>query len=315
MSSANRQSHNKARRNFNASTTGYDKVWFVSNVDALTCGICLGVLNNPYQCKNGHMCCKGCFMALFLQTRECRLCPGCRLDIDIDSLSVNLYAKNMIDTLTVTCNCREDKDAQQFECNWTGTLEERADRMCPVMFVDCANLGCNVSDYHLADLEKHKLVCLYRVKHCKYCDKHVPNRTESGLLHKNLCEQRPITCEYCNKLLPNKTASGLLHKNLCEHRPVTCECGMVMSARDRDRHIWDEECDMLPTRCLVHQMFGVCIPACTGRVTIRDLWTHLGPMEQFVRSVFDQHIQINHCSCTYDVVRREDAGADDENCV
>ncbi len=94
-----------------------------------------------------------------------------------------------------------------------------------------------------------------------------------------------------------------------------------MPARDRDHHIWDEECDMLPTRCLVHHMFGMCIPTCTGRVTVRDLWSHLGPMEQFVRSVFDQHLNMNNCKCVYDVTRRDmdddndDDANHDKNCV
>jgi hypothetical protein len=96
---------------------GYPKEIFIDKVpDELTCGICLGVLKNPKQCKTGHSFCHSC-VAKLLETKT-KVCPSCKKKFNkLKELTCNILAKELIENLTVTC---DDED-----CLWRGPLHQK----------------------------------------------------------------------------------------------------------------------------------------------------------------------------------------------
>jgi hypothetical protein len=242
--------------------TGFNKSMFVSDVSDLSCGICLDVYNNPYQCKTGHMYCKSCFVS-FLKSSTGDRCPTCRVEIGVHDLSANLYVKNVIDDLIVTCKCLEDDDTKHMGCDWTGKLSERSSRQCPVLFGDCDSPGCKVVGYHLTRLKAHKKKCMYRISECVLCGKNMP--------HSDIKQ----------------------HKRICESRIVICsDCGIEMTNRDLCVHHGEYLCEMIPFRCPFDSLFGMCVPSCTGSVNRVTELSHLGEHEMLINTIFDKYLEL-----------------------
>ncbi len=98
-----------------------------------TCGICMEVLNNPHQCKNGHCYCLWCITQALTVRQEC---PTCKVPLSKGTLSANLIVRNVIDMLPVKCvnGCEEKK------CDWKGTIESLPTHLkteCQFVAVDC----------------------------------------------------------------------------------------------------------------------------------------------------------------------------------
>ena len=83
------------------------------------CIICLQVLSNPYQCRNGDVFCFKCISEWFRKGHDS--CPGCRAFLTLDLLIPNKIVKNIIDGMLIKC------DKKSFEkddfCDWIGTEE------------------------------------------------------------------------------------------------------------------------------------------------------------------------------------------------
>src|SRR5689334_22205534 len=95
--------------------SGYPSTLLVNAVNEnLLCGICLEVLNNPQQCKNGHMCCKECLRLTTLTKNEC---PTCKCSLDGDRTSCNRYVREVVENLEVKCG--------SISCTWKGSLCQR----------------------------------------------------------------------------------------------------------------------------------------------------------------------------------------------
>jgi hypothetical protein len=63
---------------------GFSKDIFVNEIPTeLCCGLCSYVLNDPHQCKNGHMFCKPCFTKSLKFTQSC---PTCKVIVDVEFL-------------------------------------------------------------------------------------------------------------------------------------------------------------------------------------------------------------------------------------
>jgi hypothetical protein len=242
---------------------GFDKNMFVSDIAGLSCGICLDVFNNPHQCKIGHMFCKSCIVD-YLKTPEGNSCPTCRVAMDVDNLSASLFVKNVIDKLIVTCKCLEDETIAIAGCEWTGSLAERAGRVCPFLYADCDNPGCKVVGYNLTRLKAHKKKCSFRISKCLLCKLDMPH---SDLIGK--------------------------HKSVCEFRIVTCvDCGVKMTCSEISVHHGEYLCEMSPYECPYRSLFGLCVPSCTGSVNQANHNTHLGECEMLIKTIFDKHLEL-----------------------
>ena len=104
------------------------------------CLICLEILNDPVQCKRGHVFCRECILAAL---KKCEECPSCRDSLTEATLSECLFAKQQITSRQIYCFTCVDggkepekkssssgssgggakKRAKIDACTWTGKLE------------------------------------------------------------------------------------------------------------------------------------------------------------------------------------------------
>ncbi len=94
---------------------GYSLEMFSEAPDPMfKCSICLLVLRDPVQCKNGHMNCRTCIRRAMKRLLKC---PVCRCDVNEGLLSSCLVIKEQIKELKVVCSDRG--------CNWIGIQSQR----------------------------------------------------------------------------------------------------------------------------------------------------------------------------------------------
>jgi hypothetical protein len=116
---------------------------FIHDISAeYKCSICTEVLNDPVQCRAGHMFCRHC-VSVWLQNHV--NCPECRIDLSIDSLSDARLIRNFISELQV--RCKTILDTEIHDCEWTGQLNQLDNHMitCDRRPVVCpfSNKGTN----------------------------------------------------------------------------------------------------------------------------------------------------------------------------
>ena len=174
---------------------------FVTPLDEnLMCCICLGTLQDPHQCQNGHNCCKSC-IEIYLQD-GCKPCPmrcSC-VFFSINDLVKNRALAGLISNLVIRCPSAELGG----KCDWTGmvsTLQNHEDT-CPYTMVTCSCEGC-VELFPRKDIEHHELhTCVHRKAPCVWC--HVPMTLDRLTFHQ--CDDELIPCPHeCNDSLGNVT--------------------------------------------------------------------------------------------------------------
>src|ERR1700710_322235 len=110
-----------------ASSGGYPCEWFLQMSDDLVYILCLGILNDPQQCKNGHLFCKHCILKSVLTLKKC---PTCKLKLYVKDLSSCLLAKTMIENLQVRCH--RLPILSPGSCSWTGPMFKHLYHVCLV---------------------------------------------------------------------------------------------------------------------------------------------------------------------------------------
>ena len=149
---------------------GADPVWEQRIVDEdlakeLTCSICLQLLCEPRQCKNGHLFCSACILQSIEKRAEC---PQCRCTLREKSLSRSLFVERSLRTLQIYCpNHFLDEDTV---CEEMLTLETRIahERECGFAQVVC-QYSPSCGKIRRSDMEDHKAVCEYRPVTCHLC--------------------------------------------------------------------------------------------------------------------------------------------------
>jgi hypothetical protein len=84
------------------------------------CGICLEILNNPHQCKNGHC---ACFNCLKTSLKISENCPTCKIPLNTNTMSRNLMLNQLINGLDLKCNGSDPNS--DLKCTWKGKLQDR----------------------------------------------------------------------------------------------------------------------------------------------------------------------------------------------
>lgn len=222
-------------------SSGYSTKLFVEQPsDEFICGLCLDVLNNPHQCRNGHCFCYGCVCsALAIQ----RMCPLCKCAMSVDSMNSNLLVRNLIEKTNVRC--------ENVGCPWTGHLHRLDGHLCnecEYRLMICTNDGCSVR------VPQNQL------------DAHV--REE--------CPFRHITCEYCCKSFKSDDFTG--HIESCELRPIVCSCNKKLLNEQLAVHL-REECPMAVTPCPLHYM-KCCTADCPKRMIRSQIDEHISRVTQ-----------------------------------
>lgn len=212
------------------------------------CGLCDEVLNDPLQCKNGHMNCDECWRDLTKKTGpECTIC---RTNV-FGSLSRSLVIGQQVAALLVTCECLEDQQVilqnDGMGCGWTGTVIDRSARFCPLLYGVCPNIGCSIQ-LPLKRLINHRWNCPKRLKICPEC-----------------------TLEFTFAELCG------IHKTTCPNRVhyVTCSCNVVVKENELHMHK-DYACPLTMLACPYMRDLNKCVDGCDGFVQRSQLSSHLG---------------------------------------
>ena len=222
-------------------SSGYPTKLFVEPPsDDFICGLCLDVLNNPHQCRNGHCFCYGCICsALAVQ----KVCPLCKCSMNVESMNSNLLVRNLIDKSYVKC--------ENVGCDWTGTLhrfESHFVNDCDYRLLICTNEGCS------ARLPR------------KLLDTHV--REE--------CPFRKVVCEFCSKSFKSEECSD--HLGSCELRPIVCRCLATVLNENLSSHLRDE-CPLEPCPCPLFYM-NCCKADCPKQIIRSQINEHISHVTQ-----------------------------------
>jgi hypothetical protein len=222
---------------------GHPRHIFVDIDKQFDCGLCLDILNDPFQCKNGHMFCKSCILHSI--NKVGRKCPTCKTYLTTETISRNLLANNQIHDAKVKCACFDE------QCDWIGTISTRSNRDCPYLYAQCQNENCGEVLLRTEMASHLTMKCAKRFKQCSYC--HIGFQFDV------------LTT----------------HKRACLHKPMRCECGSKLPVHEIPLHRGGE-CSAVIVNCPVFDNYHVCVPTCIGTVRRGDIETHLGASSELI---------------------------------
>ena len=139
---------------------GFDTDRFTSDVsDALTCGICRDVLEDPVQAPCEHAYCKSCIEGWLVHEA---ICPECRRPLSISTLRpLFRYMRNDLNRLRLSCR------NQAYGCDVISDLEfiGNHEAECPHERLKCPNERCTYFSSR-QDIAKHVKICEFSRKQC-----------------------------------------------------------------------------------------------------------------------------------------------------
>jgi TNF receptor-associated factor 4 len=239
---------------------GFPSALFLSEPsEHLLCSICLDVMRSPIQCPQGHSFCRSCISSALASDSKC---PMDRIDLQADSLVLNLSLSGIIDNLDVICpqtlipqeqaskkrKSRESKGHAALPagtCSWKGKLEqiENHQRECALIICECPNKGCHRSMLR-GELQAHADTCPESLVQCEFCAASQPRRTVPA--HRRLCPRTPVPCPNNCGLGPEQQTL-VPRDELSAHRQEHCPlerrpcphagCGAKIVRRDLDAHL------------------------------------------------------------------------------
>jgi hypothetical protein len=235
----------KSEINMNESklqSTGFPIEWFVDPPERAKCTLCFQILNEPRNCRNGHLFCFECIKMTTSNDNQ-MTCPTCKTSMKEQDLGLCLYVKEVNMELNAHCSCffKTDRHQEQSDnCGWNGMFKDRATRTCAYQMVKCSNEGCNVSVQRRL-LKIHKgSECELRQEACPFCK----SRMRFAMIgdHKKQCVDRPVKCSGCSVILPFCQLNA-------HHETCSCNCPLFT--------------------------IGKCAADCTGQVKPPLLEAHL----------------------------------------
>jgi len=242
------------------------------NVRELLCCICLQILTNPRQCKNGHLFCQVCIMQYVQKRPEC---PQCREFLNESNMARSLFLEKQLTKMKVYCKyhvCRDEETKDNFivdknGCNKIFPLDEvsKHERDCEYAPVFC-KFSSRCGKLRRKDINEHQKTCPFRPMECPHCKAHVElSKMED---HLEICRMFLIQCSKCSKeiqrsdidfhvrnecleeLIPCQFAdqgceAKVLRKNLKEHlgEDVGAHLGMIKLAFDQQMEHFRQKFD------------------------------------------------------------------------
>jgi hypothetical protein len=202
----------------------------------LICGICYEVLDDPSQCKNGHLLCLECFQKSIRQNPRC---PICLTEMSGDDICKNLFVKNAISCLFVKCHSTKLKEGERDFCRWTGPLSTLSDHRddclfqmdsdCPIFLAGGCLKGC-LNSYSYCDMIRH--LTEYSTYSKKVIIK-LNNELDSA-------KKKPFICpndSYCGEsVLGKRSGLGFMKTNLYQATLAKYEKTYVGSWLNGMRH-------------------------------------------------------------------------------
>jgi hypothetical protein len=229
----------------------FDASLFLLPLDEnLICGVCLGILNNPLQCPNGHNFCKACIETYLKDSRK--PCPmRCSAVLySTDGLIKNRALVGIIDNLVIRCPTTTLLCVGG-GCAWTGTIAawKGHAKTCPFEMITCEFEGCNET-LQRKNMPHHKAKCLFREESCMWCNKIFSHR--QLLLH--CCAYEVIPCPHaCCDSMGNEMQC--LQRDMNNHLLLNCPeeviscsfrslgCNMRLPRKEMTHHQQDTDCN------------------------------------------------------------------------
>jgi hypothetical protein len=212
----------------------------------LQCGICLQLLNNPRQCKNGHLFCMDCISQSLEKNREC---PQCRCPLRIEELARSLFVERHLRILKVYCRhhfaYNEDGGwyPAVYGCNETLSQEtaHNHESTCGYALVLC-KYSSACGKLRKAHLDEHEKSCPYRPETCSHCNADIQyNNMEE---HIKVCGMVPVQCQRCSETIPRSELERHM-KDICLEEEIFCNfhdhgCPKKMLRKDLKEHLQDD---------------------------------------------------------------------------
>ena len=194
--------------------------------DAFACGVCLGVLENPVQCSNGHLMCRDCAKQVLKKAKNC---PMCRCPMSAGSLiRPPGIVSDALGNLVVYCP-RSEAGAGSPKRAKKKNQENQEEG---ALKVACVWMGPH------RDLETHlKNDCAHALRKCSLCNEQM---AQSLMEHhtQQECAERLMPCAFCK--IDFKVAELKEHEDVCDMSPhvvVSCVCGAKLARGQLDDHI------------------------------------------------------------------------------
>ena len=209
----------------------------------LLCGICLGLLQDPRQCVNGHLFCFHCVSRVLFENEKDdkeSICPICRINISPSTLSRSLYVEKAISSLKKFCKYRsKEKGGEGCKEVFNLDLIKEHEKVCQYRYVGCPN-GC-AKKVRVVHLEHHKEHCELRPIQCKYCENEVFAMKLKA--HIDSCFMVPLKCQDCQVEVLRKDYD-VHRKDLCPEQEVECMfaesgCRERMKRKMLEQHLRD----------------------------------------------------------------------------
>ncbi|KAN0037973.1 hypothetical protein ACTA71_000145 [Dictyostelium dimigraforme] len=214
---------------------------FESLSDNFTCPICFELYysgstkKEVFQCRDGHLACKGCWTDSLINKKECMIC---RTPINsMGELSRNRFIENEFLKKKAYCpnsffmienSNIEDSSEPLIRDEVNGCKEiisvENLDKHileCQFRFQKCPFNGCD-KILRFNQIAEHKIDCKFSLKYCLHCDKEVSGQLDA---HNLICPKVKIQCtqnEACKKSFPRDQLKLHIDRD-CKFTIVHCK--------------------------------------------------------------------------------------------
>ena len=198
--------------------------------DDFQCGICLGALEKPVQCSNGHLMCRDCAEQV---VKKAKKCPVCRCSMTAKSLiRPSSIVSNALGNIVVHCPHFEAAVSPKKPAPRRAKKKSKKD-----LEEEAREAGCLWTGPH-QDLEGHlKSDCAHALRDCNLCEE----RMAQSLIEHHVqeeCPERSMPCAFCNNGF--KIAELKDHEDMCNKSPhvvIACICGVKLARGQIDDHV------------------------------------------------------------------------------
>jgi len=243
---------------------GYDEKLFVHEPVAVSkCSICVGVMNDPVCCPQGHKyvlhacpgCCRpadaprrriasfcrACLSKWFADSKANNTCPSCRSPVE--QVVPNRFAADVISALVLRCPKTADTAGSlppAAQCTWTGPVRDLVSHQatCVAIEVACVWTQCRkrtprgTADSHFAE-------CEHRVLFCPHCSVHEFG-SAAMTAHAASCSAAPSPCSNPGCTVKVVRDGMEVHRAVCAFEVVPCAvpgCGVSLARIAMEAHM------------------------------------------------------------------------------
>lgn len=212
----------------------------------LQCGICLQILEQPKQCKNGHLFCHNCIVRTITKNP---LCPQCRCPLTEEGLSRSLYVEKHIRTCKVWCvwHFLASGSTSMVGPGSVDLGSAPPNAMFKLSSWEEDPEGCP-EKMELQWAKKHEAECPFALLWCHYSKVCGRIRRRDQQSHLEGCPYRPTECRYCR--LDVQFLKLDQHMAKCPQAPVQCTsgCGVELRRHELAPHL-NNECPEHVLKC------------------------------------------------------------------